>query len=92
MPPWKAEINYGHFADERRLTDTQLALIQSWVKKGSPRGDESDMPPVPEFPKGWRLGNPDIVVEVPAPYDVPADGPAFSSTSFSPFRYLPTRH
>ena len=75
MPPWRAEIDYGHFADERRLTDSQIGLIQSWTKAGSPRGDDSDMPPTPDFPSGWRLGNPDLVVEVPAPYDVPADGP-----------------
>ncbi|MBX9654105.1 alkyl hydroperoxide reductase [bacterium] len=75
MPPWMAEKNYGHFVDERRLSDNELALITSWVKSGSPKGDDADMPPVPSFPEGWRLGTPDLVVEVPAPYDVPADGP-----------------
>ena len=29
MPPWKAEPNYGHFADERRLTDAQLHRLKN---------------------------------------------------------------
>lgn len=75
MPPWRAEIGYGHFLDERRLTDTEVRLIQEWAGAGAPRGDEADMPPQPQFPTGWRLGTPDLVVEAPASVTVPADGP-----------------
>src|SRR5689334_6629432 len=28
MPPWKPEPGYGHFANERRLTDAQITLIK----------------------------------------------------------------
>src|SRR6266571_1689212 len=31
MPPWKAEPGYGHFANERRLTDAQIAMIKDWA-------------------------------------------------------------
>ena len=31
MPPWKGEPGIGHFVDERRLTDDQIALITRWV-------------------------------------------------------------
>ena len=30
MPPWKAEPGYGHFTDERRLTETEIALLGAW--------------------------------------------------------------
>src|SRR4051812_39669181 len=36
MPPWKAESGYGHFADERHLTDAQIAQIAEWAKAGAP--------------------------------------------------------
>lgn len=75
MPPWRAKIGHGHFLDERRLTEKEIELIQQWADAGAPRGDEADMPPLPEFPSGWRLGTPDLVVEAPAFVTVPADGP-----------------
>jgi mono/diheme cytochrome c family protein len=31
MPPWKPEPNFGHFKDERRLTDAQIKLISDWA-------------------------------------------------------------
>src|SRR6266404_6858309 len=39
MPPWKPEPGYGNFANERRLTDTQIALIKDWAANGAPEGD-----------------------------------------------------
>ena len=75
MPPWHAAAGYGEFVDERRLTDAQIAAIARWVKDGMPRGDMRRMPALPPFPPdGWRLGQPDLVLQMPA-FDVPADGP-----------------
>jgi hypothetical protein len=75
MPPWQAAHGFGQFADERRLTDTQIADIAAWVKRGMPRGDSSRMPKVPQFTEGWQLGKPDLVLEMPETFEVPADGP-----------------
>ena len=75
MPPWHATHGYGEFADERRLTDEQIAAIGEWVKQGMPRGDGAKMPRVPEFSDGWHLGKPDLILEMPAGYSVPAAGP-----------------
>jgi mono/diheme cytochrome c family protein len=75
MPPWKAEPASFAYRDERRLKDTDIALLRQWVKDGMPEGKVSDKPAVPEFKSGWRLGEPDLVVEMPAAYHVPADGP-----------------
>ena len=76
MPPWHAAPGYGEFVGERRLTDAQIATIGAWVKQGMPRGDEAKMPKLPAFPAdGWRLGQPDLILEMPAAFDVPASGP-----------------
>ncbi len=75
MPPWKAAKGHGEFKDERRLTDEQIAAIRAWVKGGMPRGDRAKMPPLPTFPDGWQLGKPDLVIEMPEAFTVPATGP-----------------
>ena len=74
MPPWKAEPASYAYRDERRLTGDEIALIQAWLKAGMPEGG-GRKPEPPKFASGWRLGEPDLVVEMPAAYHVPADGP-----------------
>lgn len=75
MPPWKAEPASYPYRDERRLTDSQIAMIRDWVKQGMPEGKTEDRTEPPKFSSGWMLGEPDLVVEMPAGYHVPADGP-----------------
>src|SRR5215813_3072722 len=41
MPPWKAEAGYGHFQDERRLTDEQIAMLGEWARNGAPEATRS---------------------------------------------------
>ncbi len=75
MPPWKPAPDYGHFLDERRLTDEEIALVTAWAEADAPEGDAADLPPAPTFPDGWQLGTPDLVVKMPEPFKVPASGP-----------------
>jgi len=75
MPPWKAAKGHGEFKDERRLTDAQIAAIGAWVKAGMPRGNAAKMPPLPTFTDGWQLGKPDLILEMPEAFTVPATGP-----------------
>jgi len=75
MPPWRAAHGYGDFIGERRLTDEQIAAIAEWVRLGMPKGDLTKLPPLPHFTDGWQLGTPDLVLEMPETFDIPADGP-----------------
>ena len=74
MPPWKAAPDGDKFAGERRLSDAQIGTIKKWVDEGMPEGDPADLPPAPHYASGWRLGEPDAVVQPDAAYSVPADG------------------
>lgn len=74
MPPWKAEPASYAYRDERRLKDSDIALIRQWVKADMPEGP-GFKPETPKFNSGWQLGDPDLIVEMPAGYHVPADGP-----------------
>ena len=75
MPPWKPEPGYGDFQGARRLPDDEVRMIQRWVKEGAPEGDPRDLPRAPHFTDEWYLGKPDLVVKMPQPFTVPADGP-----------------
>ena len=68
MPPWKPEPGSGDFAGVRRLDDRQLALLQRWASEGAVEGAPEDLPATPQWPSGWRLGTPDLVVALPEPY------------------------
>ena len=63
MPPWHADQGFGPWANDRSLSDEEIAIITEWAKAGAPRGDVKDMPPMPDFPEGdWKLGEPYLVV------------------------------
>ena len=75
MPPWRAVSGFGAFRDARRLSDHQIALLASWSENGAPRGDAGDtMPASVRSSSKWRLGEPDLVLSMPEPFAVPADG------------------
>ena len=76
MPPWKPEPGYGGpFLAERRLSDAEIDLVARWVDAGAPEGDPADLPPMhAAMAGGWRLGTPDLVIEMPAPYTLRAGG------------------
>ena len=74
MPPWKPAPGYGHFKNERRLTDTEIELIARWVDAGAPLGDRNAVPTAPEFHDNWALGEPDSIFEMPVEYEIDAEG------------------
>ena len=81
MPPWHLDKTVGiqHFANDRSLTDAQIATIVRWVDSGAPMGDPKDMPPPKQFPgdQSWLLakeyGQPDLVLKS-EDYTMPAHG------------------
>jgi len=58
MPPWLPEPGEFKFADELRLSDTQIATIVHWVEQGAVEGAPSDLLPAPSFAEGWQTGTP----------------------------------
>jgi len=74
MPPWFADPRYGHFADDPSLSQQQIDTILAWVKAGSTAGDPHDAPPPRHWTEEWNIGQPDLVVEMPKPVHIPAEG------------------
>jgi len=74
MPPWHADPRFGHFANDRSLSARERATLLAWVEQGTRLGDPGKLPPARTFPDGWTIGQPDLVVEIPESYVVPAQG------------------
>jgi len=74
MPPWPADPAYGHFSNDRSLSQQDRDTLVAWVDAGAPEGDLKDLPAPRNFVDGWNIGMPDQVIEMPTAFDVPPSG------------------
>jgi mono/diheme cytochrome c family protein len=75
MPPWYADpASSLKFRNDRRLSQKEIDTIVGWVDAGAPKGDDSDLPALPKFAKGWSWGEPDLIIPMPVEFEVPAEG------------------
>jgi hypothetical protein len=81
MPPWFADPHFGKFANDRSLSETEIATLSNWAKKGALEGNPKDAPKPREFNKGWNIPTPDVVLQAPEAFPIPASGEV-------PYQYL----
>ncbi len=78
MPPWFASApESGHlspWSNDRSLSDRDKADLLAWFDSGRPQGDPADAPLPRQFPKGWAIGEPDVVLQVPQAVAIKAEG------------------
>lgn len=73
MPPWFADPKYGHFANDRTLSDSTISTLVAWADNGALEGDARDTPPPVTFVDGWSF-KPDMIIEMPKDIPLPATG------------------
>jgi hypothetical protein len=74
MPPWFADPKYGHFENDRTLSQAEIITLVSWVDTGATAGNPKDAPKPRTFVEGWNIGKPDVVFEMPTAFKIPAKG------------------
>jgi peroxiredoxin len=74
MPPWSASPRHGTFANDPSLTRSEKETLFGWIDAGCPEGNSSDLPRPRAFPPTWSIPEPDLVLSMPQPYTVPAEG------------------
>jgi hypothetical protein len=74
MPPWFADPHVGKFSNDARLTDQAIEMISAWVDAGAPEGDPKDAPKPVDWVNGWKIGAPDLVIEMLRDAEIPASG------------------
>jgi hypothetical protein len=73
MPPWSADPKYGHFANDRSLSQTEISTLVAWALSGALEGDPKDRSALVQWTDGWNI-LPDVVIQMLKPYAVPAKG------------------
>jgi mono/diheme cytochrome c family protein len=74
MPPWFADPHVGKFANDRSLSQADIATLASWADTGAKEGSKKDAPRPAAFTSGWTIGEPDVVIEMSKAFAVPATG------------------
>lgn len=74
MPPWLADPNIGEWSNDPRLSESEIKTIKAWVDGPKLEGDPNKLPAAPDFPDGWKIGKPDVVIPIPE-QTIAATGP-----------------
>jgi hypothetical protein len=93
MPPWGADPDHTlKMRNDRSLSKDQIDTIVRWVDAGAPKGSDADMPPPPVFAEGWTAGRePDVVLEMPVEFSIPAEGELGVQMFYSPVPFKEDR-
>lgn len=65
MPPWPPDTLFQGYAHQNTLTLSEITTITDWIANGSPLGDTSLLPPMPDFSNTSTLGAPDLELQIP---------------------------
>jgi hypothetical protein len=74
MPPWFADPHYRHFSNDPSLTLQEIQKLAAWADANAPAGDPKDAPPPRKWVEGWIIPQPDVIVKMPKPVALPAQG------------------
>ena len=74
MPPWGADPQHGKFSNDRSLSEEEIKTFVSWADTGAPEGNPGDAPKPVKFEEGWNIGKPDVILQMPKAFKVPATG------------------
>ena len=89
MPPWHAASDGGQFVNDPRLSTETINTIVDWATGDRIAGDESlAPPPLAARQSEWKIGEPDLVVSLPSPIEVPADGIVPYQYALLPYVFL----
>ncbi len=76
MPPWKPDTHYSTFANERKLTDEEIAMLAEWADNGMPKGKKTAVKDEELVVAGTHTHNnrkPDLVLKMNKPFHVKGD-------------------
>jgi hypothetical protein len=84
MPPWFAAKQPGQtespWINDRSLSEQDKTNLLAWLNSNRPQGNPADAPVARQFPGKWEIGKPDVVLQLPEPIKVKAEG-------FMPYQY-----
>ena len=75
MPPWRADNNYAHFANDRSLSQKEINLLVKWIDSKTPAGKKIKQDiTIPQFEGTTNYSRkPDMVLKMSDSFSVPGD-------------------
>ena len=64
MPPWPPDREYSTFIGERYLNEDEIHIILDWIEEEASQGDPELEYPMPDFPEGSAIGEPDMTFDM----------------------------
>lgn len=78
MPPWFAEplagLDHSPWMNDRSLSAQDKTELLTWLNSDRPKGDPNDAPRPVKYPEEWTIGKPGLVVQLPKPISIKAEG------------------
>ena len=74
MPPWFADLHVGHFANDPSLSEQEISTLRAWLQSGKLKGNPTDAPPAKNWSGAWNIPQPDAIIKMPTPVNIPAEG------------------
>lgn len=74
MPPWFAERGVGKFSNDPSLSDAEIGTLLAWAAARAPAGDPANAPAPKKWADRWTISEPDLVLKMPEPVNIPAGG------------------
>jgi hypothetical protein len=72
MPPWFADPKFGHFSNDRTLSQQEIDTLVGWVDGGAKEGKPEDAPKPRVWMDGWNIQKPDLVLSMQQPFHIGA--------------------
>jgi hypothetical protein len=74
MPPWFAVAGIGRFSNDPSLSEEEITKIEAWAASKAPAGDPRDAPAPRRWAESWSIPEPDLVLPMAEPVNLPANG------------------
>jgi len=74
MPPWFASGSDHEWGNDQSLSERDREDLLAWIDAGCPKGDPKNAVAAVQWTEGWQIGEPDLIVETPRVFRVPAEG------------------
>lgn len=78
MPPWFAapppDGQHSPWLNDVSLAEPDKKQLLTWLASDRPLGDPADAPKPRHFPEEWSIGQPDLIVQLPKPVSIKAEG------------------
>src|SRR5438445_8489072 len=74
MPPWFAVTRIGRFSNDPSLSSDEIATLAAWAAAKAPAGNPDDAPVPHRWAQGWSIPQPDLIVKMTRPVQLPASG------------------